>query len=313
MMWKTISGFALALLAGFALAAPMEPSTVLLENGAVKITVADFDAAMTRFPEHLREEARANPETILKVIDALFVNRTLALRADAAKLDEDPLFRRRLEQIREGYLAQKYLEVVEKKAVLPGLEKRAEELYRAEPEKFREPPRISPMHIVVSLQGRTAEMAKARAEEARAKLLAGANFTDIAKQYSDDPGFARHHGELGWVKPSELDPALSEPAFALKVGEWSPPIVTRTGVHLVRVKERREPTVVPFAQAKNMIIETETERLRKRVTEDEITRIRTSPSNTVYADRVEALRSQIDVTQIDKAHRDAIEKFQSQR
>ena len=312
-MLKKISFCVGMMLTQCALAATLDPSTVLLENGPVKVTVEDFEAAMTRFPEYLREEARANPETILKVIDAIFVNRTLAQRASAEKVEDDALFRKRLEQLREGYFAQKYLEIVEKKTVVPALEKRAEELYKADPKRFTEPARISPSHIVISMQGRTPEMAKARAEEARAKLVAGADFTTVAKQYSDDPGYARHRGELGWVKAADIEPALAEVAFALKPGELSQPIVTRNGVHLVRVKERRELMLRSFAEVKDAIIEEETDRLRKRATEAEIAKIRNNQANTVYADRVEALKSHIDPEKIDKAHRDAIEKVQTQR
>ena len=64
---------------------------------------------------------------------------------------------------------------------------------------------------------------------------------------------------------------------------------------------------------KDAIIEEETDRLRKRATEAEIAKIRNNPANTVYADRVEALKSHIDPEKIDKAHRDAIEKVQTQR
>jgi len=114
------------------------------------------------------------------------------------------------------------------------------------------------------------------------------------------------------VAPSASDPALSELAFSLKPGEWSQPIVTSNGVHLIRVKERREPLVHKFAEVKGAIIEEEADKLRKRATEDEITKIRTSPRNTVYADRVKALQSEIDMAKVDKVHRDAIDKIQSQ-
>lgn len=320
-MWKIKSACAMIALAigtAFAAAAaaapaPADPSTVLLENGPIKVTVEDFEAAMTRFPEYLRDEARANPETILKIIDAIFVNRTLAQRASAQKVEDDPLFRKRLEQLREGFLAQKQLELVDRNTPVPALEKRAEELYKSDPKRFTDAALISPSHIVVSLQGRTPQMALARAQEARAKLVAGGDFTAIAREYSDDPGYARHRGELGWVKASDIEPALAEVAFAIKPGEWSQPIVTRGAVHLVRVKERRESRLHSFAEVKGSIIEEEIDRLRKRATESEIAKIRNNPANTVYADRVEALKSHIDPAKIDKAHRDAIEKLQNQR
>src|SRR4051794_30141532 len=88
---------------------PLEPSTVILEKGPVKVTARDFDAAMIRFPEDLRDMARSQPDTVLKVLDGVFVNRSLAQKAIDAGIDKDPLVQQRLVQVRENFLATKYL------------------------------------------------------------------------------------------------------------------------------------------------------------------------------------------------------------
>lgn len=293
-------------------AVDLKPDTVLLENGPIKVTVADFEAAMTRFPEELRAEARANPETIMKIIDALFVNRTLAYRAAQSGLDKETSVRLRGEQVREGYLSQKYLEVQEKQAKLPNLEGRAEELFKADSKKYVVPAMVQLQHIVVSPAWRTREEAIARANEARAKLVAGARLADVAKDYSDDPQVRRHNGDLGWVRLSDLDTALGPAVFAAKPGEWNAPLATRSGVHLFRVAARREQQQQTFAEVKATIIEQESERLRKRANEDMLARIRNDPANTVYPDRLQALKSDIDERVIEKTHRDAIERIQAQ-
>lgn len=313
-MRKAIAIAALVAGAGAVAAAPsLAPGTVLLENGPNKITAADFEASMTRFPEYLREEARANPETIMKMIDALFVNRVLAERAAKAGIADDPLVKQRLEQLKEGYLAQKYLEHVEKQYKPPNLEARARDLYKADPKRFTEPATATVSHIVVGLGGRTPEMARQRAAEAHAKLASGAPFGEVAVQYSDDPNVKTHRGELGALRLADLDPDMGPRVFALREGELSEPIVTRRGVHVVRVTARKPERQRTFDEVKASIIEEEADKLRKRATEDVLREIRNSASNVIYPERVQALKSDIDPKLINRAHREAIEKVEIQR
>ena len=106
-----------------AFGAPAEkpaPDDVLLENGPAKVTVRDFDAAMTRFPENLRDEARAYPSVIMRNLDALFVNRVAAQKAVEAGLDKDPLVRQRMKKFgsRPRYAARIGRETQKEAAVL---------------------------------------------------------------------------------------------------------------------------------------------------------------------------------------------------
>lgn len=313
-MWKKTLAITLGAAGLLGAAAPqLEPSAVLLENGPHKVTMLDFEAAMTRFPEDLRLTARANPETIITLIDSLFLNRVLAARALEAKVDQDPIVRQRLEHFRESFLAQKYLDYVESNVKIPNLEARASELYRAEPKKYTEAPTASVQHVLVSLRGRTADAAKARAEEARARLASGADFKDIVKQYTEDPSARINNGELGWLREIDLEPSLGAAAFKLPIGTWSEPIQTQAGFHLLRVTERKAGRLVPFAEVKESIIAEETKRLKQRAVDNEVNRIRTDQQNISYPDRVRALKSDIDPRKIDSAARDAIERFKNQR
>ena len=290
-----------------------DPDLVVLENGKEQVTALDFQAAMTRFPDELRAEASAYPAVIMKNIDAIFVNRVAADRAREAGLDKDVVTRRRMQQLQEAYLAQKYLDYVAQNAKVPDLSLRAEEVYKSDPKKFMDPAWVTVQHLVVSLWGRTPEMARKRAEEALAKLKAGADWATVASEYSDDPGVKRHKGDLGQVQEASLEPELRDALAKMKTGETSAPIDTRTGVHLVHLRDRKPPRQKTFAEVKEGLIAAEEDTVRKRATEDFLTQVRNSPSNTIYKDRVEALRTEIDTSKIDKAHREAIEKLHAQQ
>lgn len=84
------------------------------------------------------------------------------------------------------------------------------------------------------------EAAAARLLEYRKQIEAGAkSFEDLARQFSDD-GSAPQGGDLGWAGPGTFVPEFDEAMNKLQIGGISPPVVSRFGVHLIQVLERRE-------------------------------------------------------------------------
>ncbi len=81
--------------------------------------------------------------------------------------------------------------------------------------------------------------AVARLEDFRRRILAGqANFESLAKEFSQD-GSAAQGGDLGWSAPGRFVPEFESALESLAPGEIGPPVVSRFGVHLIRVAERR--------------------------------------------------------------------------
>jgi peptidyl-prolyl cis-trans isomerase SurA len=64
-------------------------------------------------------------------------------------------------------------------------------------------------------------------------------FEALAKEHSQD-GSAQTGGELGWTAAGQFVPEFEEAMNRLRPGEMSDPVVSRFGVHLIRVEERRE-------------------------------------------------------------------------
>lgn len=72
------------------------------------------------------------------------------------------------------------------------------------------------------------------------KAKAGAQFLSLAQRYSDDAR-AREGKPLGWVIRGQLMPELDEVAFSTPEGEFSEPIRTGLGYHLIKVEKRHSP------------------------------------------------------------------------
>jgi peptidyl-prolyl cis-trans isomerase SurA len=89
----------------------------------------------------------------------------------------------------------------------------------------------------------TAELAARRLAEYKRQIESGAkSFEDIARQYSED-GSAVAGGDLGWASPGVMVPEFETAMNELALGGLSEPLVSRFGVHLIQVLERREVTL----------------------------------------------------------------------
>lgn len=72
------------------------------------------------------------------------------------------------------------------------------------------------------------------------KVRAGeADFAELAKQHSEDPGSKLKGGELGWNEPSVYVPAFRDTLNRLEINEISEPFRTEHGWHITQLLERR--------------------------------------------------------------------------
>lgn len=101
-------------------------------------------------------------------------------------------------------------------------------------------------HILLRPDARLSEQqATQRLAQWRAQVLAGsANFEALARQHSQD-GSAAQGGDLGWARPGMFVPEFEQVMNQLRPGEVSEPLVSRFGVHLIRVDERRRVALSP--------------------------------------------------------------------
>ncbi|MGP7819116.1 peptidylprolyl isomerase [Niallia sp. 01092] len=78
------------------------------------------------------------------------------------------------------------------------------------------------------------------AKEVKKKLDNGADFADLAKEYSTDTASKESGGELGYFGKGEMKPAFEKAAFSMKVNEISDPVKTDFGYHLIKVTGHKE-------------------------------------------------------------------------
>lgn len=98
-------------------------------------------------------------------------------------------------------------------------------------------------HILVKTSEIVSEAdAKRKLNNLRERILAGADFGELAKLNSDDSSSSKG-GDLGWVYPGDTVPEFEQVMNSLKVGQVSEPFASPFGWHLVQVLGRREAAV----------------------------------------------------------------------
>lgn len=97
------------------------------------------------------------------------------------------------------------------------------------------------------------EEARKKAELALAELKGGANFAELAKRESDDPGSASQGGDLGWFRRGRMVPEFDKAAFTLKPGETSGLVKTSYGYHVIQVEDRRRQLPKDFEKNKKKL------------------------------------------------------------
>jgi peptidyl-prolyl cis-trans isomerase SurA len=115
-------------------------------------------------------------------------------------------------------------------------------------------------HILLSLpEAATAEdvaQIEAKARELVEKANAGEEFGRLALQYSQAQS-ALERGKLGWRKGSQLPQFIAEAVVNLQPGQVSAPLRTATGIHIVRLDDRRsvdQPMMVEQVHARHILL-----------------------------------------------------------
>lgn len=98
-----------------------------------------------------------------------------------------------------------------------------------------------PRHILLRPGGQMSQpTARAQLAEFKRQIGSGkADFAKLAREHSQDASSA-NGGDLGWVAPGMFVPEFEDVMNQLKVGQIADPVISRFGVHLIQVLERRE-------------------------------------------------------------------------
>ncbi len=122
--------------------------------------------------------------------------------------------------------------------------------------KSKEQRRASHILIAVPSDADEAAVEKARKEAAqvREQLAGGADFAELAKAHSDDPGSAQKGGDLGFFGSGDMVPAFDKTVFGMAEGDISDPVRTQFGFHIIKLTGIRGSKVPPLDEVRDELV-----------------------------------------------------------
>jgi peptidyl-prolyl cis-trans isomerase C len=233
-------GFAAGCLAMVLLAGPARAEDKVLAkvNGA-EIRQSDLAMAEEELGPSLSQMDPATKDE--NVLSFLIDMKIVAKAAEDEKIADTDDFKRRMAFTRSRLLMDSLLAAKGKAATNDDAMKK---VYEDASKQITGEQEVRARHILVE----TEDEAKA----VKAELDKGADFAELAKKKSKDPG-ASDGGDLGFFTKEQMVPEFSEVAFKLEPGKISDPVKSQFGWHIIKVEEKRNRKAPDFEQVKSQI------------------------------------------------------------
>ncbi len=162
-------------------------------------------------------------------------------------------------QIKESLQQQKWLEK-QSDGEIKATEEEAKAFYDGNADQFQQPETVRASHILIAVPTGADEKVlaekKAEAEKAQKRVTKGGeDFAAVAKEVSEDPGSKESGGDLNFFAKDRMVPEFAEAAFAMDKGAISDPVKSQFGYHVIKVTDKKEAGKIPFAEAREQIVE----------------------------------------------------------
>jgi peptidyl-prolyl cis-trans isomerase C len=229
---------AMLLLAGLPARAE-DANPVLAKVNGTEIRQSDLMLAEEELGPSL---AQMDPATKKENVLAFLIDmKIVAKAAEDKKVENNEEFKKRLAFTRNRLLMDSLLATEGKAATTDEAMKK---VYEDASKQIAGEQEVHARHILVESE----DEAKAVAEE----LKKGADFAELAKKKSKDPG-ASDGGDLGFFTKDQMVPEFSAVAFTLEPGKISDPVKSQFGWHVIKVEEKRNRKAPEFEQVKSQI------------------------------------------------------------
>ena len=132
------------------------------------------------------------------------------------------------------------------------------DVYKQNIQQFQVPNRVHVEHILLLTTGGKTDAEVAEIKKKAEDILAqakkkGANFEELAKKYSEDPGSKAKGGDVGWVLPGQMVPEFEKASFSLNKGDISDLIKTQYGFHIIKVLDKETAHTKTFDEVKDSL------------------------------------------------------------
>ncbi len=266
------------------------PENILARVDGDSVSIDDFRREWANQPP---PPPGVPPESVDQFLDDMIAERLFLAEARRRKIDRDEELRDEVERYREQLMVEKLLSL-EVLTVSPPSPTEVEEFWAAHRELFAVPELTRLSHILIRPgEDESEEETVERCRAIRARLEAGEDFAELAREFSEGSSAIRG-GDLGYFREDQIIPEFRSAAGELEVGEISDPVQTEYGYHLLTVTDLKPPREKTLEESREEVIAVLL--AEKRKARFETVRAALADSASIYKNRDLIERLQADQT-----------------
>lgn len=251
------------LLVCFCAAGLAADDVVISRSPQLQLTAQDYRSYISVLNPNDLKELESQKERMLDFVLSFHSNRVLAEQAEQQGLENDPGVKQRLENARREVMVKALMDKEVKAVQYPDFEKISFERYTASMAKYLLPEKRKVAHIFFTLKNPNCACderdPQKQSKEIVKQLESGADFAELAKRDSMDKSTAKNGGLLDlWLDPDsdEIDPEFLQAVFSLaKPGDFSQPLETRFGIHIIKLIEIEASRQLSYDEVKERLIQ----------------------------------------------------------
>jgi peptidyl-prolyl cis-trans isomerase C len=264
-------------------------------DGEFGITREEFEYILRFAPPNVRSSVRNNDEDRYEIIVSTLVAKKVLANVESLNVADSPELYYRFEARKRAVARELDAARFQDELRVPDLEEVARERYRVSKNEIaRAPEQREVSHILLLCSEECDEVEKRQELDAiREELLAGASFSDLALEHSQDPGSRRNAGRLSLPvtrTDANIDEGFREGVFSLnEVGDLSGIIETAFGFHIVRLETVTPERLYTFAEIKEPLIAEVEKRFREDAYRDYLLSLGTSGDLKIDYEALDAI------------------------
>lgn len=237
----------------------INPSSIVVTAGKSSVTLGELATAIRVVQQSKHNNALPDRQGLAAMSSQILDSRLLAKQAEELGLDKDPDIQNEIHLATDRILARHRLMELDKQSDSLNYESLAKERYLVDKKSFTTPELIWVSHILLRDNCRGEEEAMKLAQSLKKRLDENPDaFDEIAREYSEDDSTREKAGDLDWQSRKTLEESFANAAFSLtEKGTIADPIVTRFGVHLIRLNGRRGGNQQTFEEVKSRLMKEE--------------------------------------------------------
>lgn len=231
---------------------------VIGKLGATEVKMSDLKKILeTQSPETKMALLTSLP-ALERLVRSELIRTNLLVEAKAKGFDKRPEVVQQIERAKDQALLEAYANSIARPPAEYPSDNDVKTYYDANPGAFAVPTQYRVAQIFLPLPEdanklKVDTVAKQAQDLYSQAQRATTDFAALAKEFSGHKESAQKGGEMGWLPESQLIPEIKSVLSQLTLGKTSNPIKTNQGYHLMKLLEKKEPSVRPLSEVKTSI------------------------------------------------------------